>query len=536
MPKQQIKSTQSQINRAEFDDALAELTAAIQVLSEARRREILLQADKLVAELADPAADKDAAVKYFLANCKIQLTSKHTPIYKAIMIFAIAAVVTVLAGVIGFGIGFVAGAWTGPGAFFAAIAAGAAAALSVVAIGSSLGLLSGIGAKRFFKDPSEQVTSDVEKFSQTAMSLACLMISKKWHEILQYGRWAPSPHNMQSWLFQVEDEDTVTLMYDPKRLLPGTNPSGSFMHVSFGILNETLSIAAAPLGLEVEATYLDVKLDPTKEGPQPLATLKLVKRSSPELLDRELIHKRQTSRLPYDGRRIPEAVHQQLAKIAEQYGHKYEYSDDKTEVDWVVRLNADTMFYDMSNREARDEVASWMRFSRKDAVKRADGLAAYTMGVPGPLMWLFANANWAFRLPGVYQLVRSRYEKGMAGTSTVSWLSGPFETSADCERAGRMMARMWLIMTQHGVYLHPFGSVITNPQAHAQMDEHFQNEDREHDLWMLMRMGYSEAPPKAQRMPLAQMIIPGGGLFQPAPNQSSSETPNIGAPILLGNV
>ncbi len=527
MSKVQLNTADKKENGPTFDDALDALTLAIEELSEVKRKEILRQAHTLITQLQDQAVDKDAAVKAFLTHCKSQLAPKHASIAKAVMIFAVAAVVTVLAGVIGFGIGFVAGAWTGPGAFFAAIAAGAAAALSVVAIGSSLGLLGGVAAHRYLKDPSDSAVLDVETFARTATALSCLMISKKWNEILQYGRWAPSPHNMQSWLFQVEDEDTITLMYDPKRLLPGTNPTGSFMHVSFGILHEMLSIAAAPLGLEVDASYLDVTLDPKKEGPQPLATLKLVKRQAPELLDRELIHERQTSRLPYDGRRIPEEVHKQLAEIAEQFGNKYEYSDDKSEVDWVVRLNAETMFYDMSNKEARDEVSSWMRFSKKDAVKRADGLAAYTMGVSGPLMWLFANANWAFRLPGIYQLVRRQYEKGMTGTSTVSWISGPFETPADCERAGRMMARMWLTMTKNGVYLHPFGSVITNPEAHAQMDEHFQNPDREHDLWMLMRMGYSETPPKAQRMPLAQMIVPGGRSFQPAPSQPVSDTPDV---------
>ena len=36
-----------------------------------------------------------------------------------------------------------------------------------------------------------------------------------WKEILEYGRWAPSPHNIQSWRFRIEDATTVTLLYDP---------------------------------------------------------------------------------------------------------------------------------------------------------------------------------------------------------------------------------------------------------------------------------------------------------------------------------
>jgi hypothetical protein len=232
-------------------------------------------------------------------------------------------------------------------------------------------------------------------------------------------------------------------------------------------------------------------------------------------LSRQLIVDRRTSRLPYDGIPVAQEVLDELANIAKEYGHKLEFSSDQKEVKWVIRLNANTMFYDMSKDEARNEVASWMRFSKADAVKRKDGLAAYTMNVSGFMMWLFVHVNCFFRIPGIYSLVRHSYEQAMSGTATVSWISGPFETQKDWDNAGHMMARMWLTMTKHGVYLHPFGSVITNQTAHEEMDDHFKNEEREHDLWMLMRLGTGNVPPQAQRMPLSKLIVNGGAFFKP---------------------
>jgi hypothetical protein len=333
-----------------------------------------------------------------------------------------------------------------------------------------------------------------------------MSLKKEWMDILEYGRWAPSPHNTQPWLFRFEEDDTVTLMYDPKRLIPGTNPTGSFMQVGFGILNETLSIAAAPLGFGIDVSYLVDNLDASKEGPQPLARLKLVPRKKEEKLDRTLILDRRTSRLPYNGEPVSLDLLKELAEIAKEYNHLFEFSNDKSEVDWVLRLNSDTMFADMSETVARNEVGSWMRFSKASAQKKADGLAAYAMQMPGTVMWLFVHANWIFNIPGVYQLVRWVYERSMRGTATVAWISGPFDTPTDWEQAGHMMARIWLTMTKHGVYLHPFGSVITNLKAHEQLDEHFKNDSREHDLWMLLRLGYGDTPPQAQRLPLEQMI------------------------------
>jgi hypothetical protein len=335
------------------------------------------------------------------------------------------------------------------------------------------------------------------------------METARWLELLTYARWAPSPHNMQPWLFQLHSETEATLYYDPNRLLPGTNPTGSFMACGFGILLECFDIAAAPCGLKVDAEFLTHTLDSTQTGPVAYAKLRLVPRTGlPEPLDRQLILDRRTSRLPYDGRRIPERVYDELVAVADAYGHKFEYSTDRREVSWVVALNADTMFYDMSEPVARNEVASWMRFSFHEARSKADGLAAYAMHFNGLLMWLFAKANWIFRLPGIYQFTRSQYIRAMDGTRNVAWLSGPFfEKHDDWIKSGRMMARLWLVMTKHGVYLHPFGSIITNPSAHERMEEHFLNPERKHPLWMLVRLGYSERPPQAQRLPLEQMLI-----------------------------
>ncbi|MFA6302962.1 MAG: hypothetical protein WC627_07500 [Legionella sp.] len=391
---------------------------------------------------------------------------------------------------------------------------------TVLALGSAAYLFFGAISDFIKTSPPETITN-VNPLNVTND----IPINSRWKEILEYGRWTPSPHNMQTWLFRMEKDNTVTLMYDPERLLPGTNPIGSFVHVGFGILIETLEIAAAPLGLDVEATYLDTNLDPQKKGPQALASLKLVSRKEPENLNRQLIIDRQTSRLPYNGKKIPKEVLDELSAVAARYGHKLEFSQEEDEVKWVIHLNAETMFFDMSEAKARKEVGSWMRFSTADAKKRADGLAAYAMNTSGYLMWLFAHVNWAFRAPGVYGKVLKTYEDGMAGTPAVAWISGPFQTFQDWNKAGHMMARLWLTMTKHGIYLHPFGSVITNKKAHELMNDHFKNEDRKDDLWMLVRMGYGDKPPQAQRMPLAKMIIDGGGFFQTkATNETETET------------
>jgi len=66
--------------------------------------------------------------------------------------------------------------------------------------------------------------------------------------------------------------------------------------------------------------------------------------------------------------------------------------------------------------------------------------------------------------------------------------------------------RIWLELTEAGVYLHPFGSVITNERAHREFCELVGEAERAGMAWMLFRLGYSREPPRAYRQPLSEMV------------------------------
>lgn len=333
------------------------------------------------------------------------------------------------------------------------------------------------------------------------------MQTKIWRDILDYARWAPSPHNTQHWKFKLVDETHAVLFYEPSRLLPVEDGKGQFMASGFGLILEMISIAAAPHGLELKVDLFDVPLDDSKVGPQPFANLSLIPRVIPEPLDRELILQRRTSRLPYEDSPVSPAVLTELAEVAKSFGHQLEFSSDPKEVAWVLGLNANTMFLDLRDKTTRDEIGHWVRYSVAQAKRTGDGLAAFAMLFPGWMMTLFFKHNWLFQIPGVHQLCKWVYTKSMRGTKTVAWISGKFEEQRDCINSGRMLARLWLTMTKHGVYLHPFGSVITNARSHKEMKDHFANPERKEPLWLLVRLGHSNEPPRAMRIALEDLII-----------------------------
>ena len=51
--------------------------------------------------------------------------------------------------------------------------------------------------------------------------------------------------------------------------------------------------------------------------------------------------------------------------------------------------------------------------------------------------------------------------------ATVGWISGPLDTHDDQFRAGMTLMDAWITLTEHGYYLQPYGSIITDDAARA---------------------------------------------------------------------
>lgn len=329
-----------------------------------------------------------------------------------------------------------------------------------------------------------------------------------WEALAEYARWTPSPHNVQPWQLRVRSETEADLLYVPARLLPAEDPLGRFLMVALGIFIENLAVAARARGLDVEPEYADLAvLDSAPSEPALFARLRLVPAAAGDDFDPELIVARRTSRLAYDGRPVSAAVLAELADICSEYGNTFLSSSDPALVSWVLALNRDTLFEDMTNANTRGEVGSWLRFSERDAGGKRDGFSPSCLGFPGWLLYAFFHYRRFFELPGLRQAVRRLYSRTMRGTSTVAWFAGPFDGAGDWTRSGRLLARLWLTLTREGLYLHPFGSIITNEPAHERLRARLKHDPAQGPLWFIMRLGASAEPPRSARLRREDILI-----------------------------
>ena len=327
-----------------------------------------------------------------------------------------------------------------------------------------------------------------------------------WTSLLETARWAPSPHNIQPWRLRVLDDRRAELLCDGARLLPDTDPSGRFTMVGLGVFLETLAIAARADGADVEAEYALAALVPGR-GPLPFAQLALVPATTHEPLRRELIEARRTSRVAYDGRSVGPETLAELEQVAAAWGQTATFTTDPDLVRFVLDLNREALFYDLTDERARREVGGWLRFSARAAAEAGDGFSPAALGFPGWLLRVFFRARPVFELPVVRTVVRRLYDRTMRGTRTIGWLEAPFAEPEEWIRAGRMLARLWLTMTARGVVLHPFGSIVTNEEANRQLLQRLPNDPTRGTLWLAFRLGRSAEPPRSHRLTVDELLV-----------------------------
>jgi hypothetical protein len=328
-----------------------------------------------------------------------------------------------------------------------------------------------------------------------------------WEELVDHARWCPNVHNLQPHKIKVLSATEALLYYDPARLLPIGDPNCIFVTVVMGIFIEYLSITASYHGAKIEIVQVFEPISVNAVGHTKFAKLKLVPAISNEVLDRELILKRRTSRLQYDGLPVKQTVLEQIKIQSSKLNHDFSYSKDNNLIDFMVGLNQETLFEDINSSANRKELDHLFRYNKKEAQEKKDGLWARCMGFPGILM------KSVFRHPERWvegfkeKMLANYYKASFKGTTTMGWFSGDFADTADWLNAGKMLGRNWLLITKEKLYIQPFGSLITNVSAYEKINEKLKSSNNHKKIWMVFRIGYSKEPTRSFRLTTDEIII-----------------------------
>ena len=335
------------------------------------------------------------------------------------------------------------------------------------------------------------------------------MCDALWHTLLETAILAPSPHNIQPWRILIRDRFTADLYFDRLKLLPDGDRTGSFMIATAGMFIEALSIVAANLQYQLDY-QLDRSAFTAIQAPQhlnhdliPISRLTLS--SNPSLVsdwDSSLFQQRRTSRLSYTAP-VSMAAKTALTCLAHRWQQQYIQIDTASQIEATVDRNIDAVITDFNDRAYRVELLKWLRFSRARSLQNRDGLDARCMNLPPLNFWLLANCPGFAKLPIIDRLVQLYYRHTLGSIANIGILAGDFWQPEAAFKAGRFLLQFWLEATRHGLYLQPFGNLVTNDNAAQWCADKFQQQQ----IWFVFKIGHSHQPPQSYRHHVAQILL-----------------------------
>lgn len=283
--------------------------------------------------------------------------------------------------------------------------------------------------------------------------------------VLYYAALAPNAHNSQPWRLRYrQDTETFTLFFDQARALPHTDPAHRESYISLGAFLENFQQAATALGFH---TAMEVMAAPS--AGEEIARIRLIRREpAPDAAARlARMERRHTDKRPYADTPIPQAAVADLLKRHTPYltyyakgSPGYLYLADKAVQ--AMRVQSD-------NRNKRDELAAWLRFSDKEALAARDGLPAEQLGLTGLKKFFYYL---------LYDREKARgdafaRESAAQTAEQVAHCAGFFvitggDAPPDHIRAGMNLEAFWLDAVAAGISIHPLSQMLEEePYASA---------------------------------------------------------------------
>ncbi len=295
-----------------------------------------------------------------------------------------------------------------------------------------------------------------------------LKVETDMHKILCYASLAGSSHNSQPWKAEVYPNDSILIFADTTRLLDVVDPKGIELYISVGAFIENLDIAANALGYKTEITILETGTNASL----PTASVKLTKTSLPQNLKYlEELELRTTLRIPFDTVAIKNIDSEKLVSIApEKLIFVPANSPDGY---FISKKELEAYTIQAYQKEAQDELASWMRFSNKDVNSKRDGLTPAGMGIKGIGGFMLLN----FMKPEDSKkesFVKAGVEKTQKQVENCGgWIINTTEKDdlGEWINVGRIYERLNIQCRSLNLGFHPMNQLIEVPQIDKEVND-----------------------------------------------------------------
>jgi hypothetical protein len=310
-------------------------------------------------------------------------------------------------------------------------------------------------------------------------------------ELVRYATLAPSSHNTQCWRFRDEDHG-ISILPDLSRRCPAVDPDDHHLYVSLGCASENLIQAALANGLHGEARFdaatggIKVLLEPT------LVVASAIFQAIPD---------RQSTRGEYDGRPLSTQELGWLEQAGSGDGVRPVLQLGKVAMEKTLASIVAGNSLQLGDPRFVEELKTWIRFGRKEAVQHRDGLFSGCTGNPSLPRWLGSLAFGLFVTPKGESDKVAKQVRSSAGIAVfVSNSNDPVHWI----EVGRCYERFALLAASLGIRTALLNQPVEVAALRPQFAAHLGLGDQRPDL--VVRFGRGPRMPASLRRPVQAVL------------------------------
>lgn len=311
------------------------------------------------------------------------------------------------------------------------------------------------------------------------------------NDLIRYATLAPNSHNTQPWRFAL-GTNTIGILPDFSRATPAVDPDDHHLFVSLGCAVETLRIAAGATGRPG-----DVEVEET--GATRYAFSNGVPRPDPLFA---AIPKRQSTRADYDGRPVPAADLEALARAAAMPGVGLALITGRPQIDKIRDLVIAGNDAQMNDSAFMAELKRWLRFNPRSAMTSGDGLFSASSGNP---VLPDAIGSRAFDLFFTADAESGRYRRQIDSSAGIALFVADREDKAHWIAVGRACQRFALAATSLGLRCSFVNQPVEVARFRADLAAIVGAPGKRPDL--VMRFGHGPETPLSPRRPVEAILI-----------------------------
>jgi hypothetical protein len=334
-------------------------------------------------------------------------------------------------------------------------------------------------------------------------------LTKKEAEILTLASLAPSGHNAQPWTVRIVEPQHWIIGSEKERWLPAVDPQNREALLSLGAFLENLIIASEVHGLSVDFTVIG--RSPHDRG---IVDLRLRKgQASNYPLDR--IKKRRMIRNNFSDRTITAddlqyiTHHDKRPHLIEVHmPHALYFPNNSPQGKLLQDGTIEANKKQVIRGSAQEELANWIRWSRKDAEKNRNGLTPDSMEIGG-IGRLYVQTFYdresvlskSFRETTVNLVTKQVRTCG--GWIVAVSRDSRIETLIEY---GRVFEAMLLRIRERKIAIHPMTQMLEETPDRESIAKEL---GLEGEVQWILRMGYVDKYPEpvSLRMPLSRFVI-----------------------------